>query len=75
MSDEDKALENEMLMWELNNRVKKEPASFEPSDPRYGPEHCEECDADMPAVRRTYGYSLCVGCQSLKEVRGRLYRH
>lgn len=75
MSAEDKAQEQELMMWELNNRPKPEPARFVPQDPRYGPEYCEHCDAEMPEVRRSYGYTICVDCKSALEVKGRNTRH
>lgn len=36
---------------------------FAPEDPGYGPEDCEECGEKMLAIRRGYGFKLCVPCK------------
>lgn len=40
---------------------------FVEGDPGYGPEFCDECDAEMHPCRREYGFRLCVSCKSLRE--------
>lgn len=67
MSDEDTAQAIELQQWEMNNRPRTEPIKFTPSDARYGPADCDECGAEMPKVRREYGFNLCVECKSKME--------
>lgn len=68
MSIEDRAQEHEAKLWEYHNRP-REVSSFKPEDPGYGPEECEECGAEMHAVRRTYGFKMCTPCASARERR------
>jgi RNA polymerase-binding transcription factor DksA len=67
MSAADKAQEIELAAWEVNNRARPEVHRFISAEAGYGPEFCEICDAPMPAVRREYGYTLCVSCKSKSE--------
>jgi RNA polymerase-binding transcription factor DksA len=71
MSAEDHAQELELKEWERNNKTRSDPVRHEPTDAGYGPEECIECGDDMPAVRRGYGYKLCVTCQQAREPRRR----
>lgn len=73
MSIEDKAQEHEAQIWEINNmrRHHRTHTTAKPGDRGYGPAECEECEAEMPNVRRGYGFSLCVPCASRKERRQR----
>lgn len=75
MSDEDKSIENEMLLWSIANKPKQQQVKFEPGSPGYGPAECDECGNDMPTVRRAYGYTECVGCASVREIKEAQYRH
>lgn len=67
MSLEDKAQEHEAKEWELRNTRRPEQPTYKPGEPGYGPEECQECDADMPAKRREYGYRLCTACATEAE--------
>jgi len=70
MSIEDAAQEHEAQMWEIHNIHRRRlPDVKKPGEPGYGPEECEECGDDMPAVRRGYGFSLCTACASARERR------
>ena len=69
MSIEDKAQEHEIAEWARRNAPRPGPLKYEPGEPGYGPALCVECDAEMPEVRRSYGYRLCVDCKSLQERR------
>lgn len=53
--------------WERNNRPRVERPVYAPGDPGYGPAQCSQCEEDMPAVRRAYGYVLCVECAAERE--------
>lgn len=75
MSQEDRAQEQELMQWERNNRSRPEPVRYAVTDPGYGPEECEHCDATMPAIRREYGFRICVDCKSKIEARSRIFRH
>lgn len=71
MSHEDRAQEEEAFRWELTNRPRPPAPMFKPGDEGYGPELCanEECEADMPALRREMGKRFCTECQGLAERR------
>lgn len=69
MSLEDKAQEQELMQWELNNRARVAPVSYKPGDVGYGPEFCDSCDADMPEPRRKWGFTVCVDCQTATEAK------
>jgi hypothetical protein len=73
MSIEDRAQEHEAQIWEIHNMRRRPPApTAGPGEPGYGPEECEDCEAEMPAVRRSYGFRLCTNCASRQErARGR----
>lgn len=75
MSQEDRAQEQELMQWELNNRSRPEPVRYSPGDAGYGPEDCDGCGAEMPTVRREHGFTICVGCKSAQESRAKLHRH
>ncbi len=75
MSDEDKAIDKEMLLWEIANKPRQTPQKYDPSHPAYGPAECDECGGEMPEVRRAYGYTECVHCASARERRDAGYRH
>ncbi len=75
MSIEDYAQEQELMRWELNNRSRPEPLSYAPGDAGYGPEQCDDCDAEMPAVRRAHGFRICVACKSEQEAIAKHFRH
>lgn len=68
MSLEDRAQEHEQQQWELRNVNRKHaPPPAQPGDADYGPAECEECGADMPALRRADRRRLCTGCASEAE--------
>lgn len=67
MSVEDRAQEQEVMDWERNNRPRGERPVFAPGEAGYGPAVCAKCEDDMPAVRRAYGYVLCVVCAAEQE--------
>ena len=66
MSDADIAQNIELREWERNNASRGQP-KYRPDEKGYGPEFCNECDADMNPVRRGYGFTNCVECQSNRE--------
>jgi RNA polymerase-binding transcription factor DksA len=74
MSQEDRAQEVEARDWEINNRPRQPAAEFAPGDPQYGPPECEDCDMEMPDLRRARGKRLCTACQELLERRARQWR-
>lgn len=74
MSDEDRAQEVELREWMMNNRSRQEPVMYEPGQPGYGPEQCDECDTIMPPVRRAHGFTLCVPCKTISEKHDSRYR-
>lgn len=74
MSVEDRAQEQEVMDWERNNRPRAERPIYAPGDRGYGPAKCAQCEDDMPAVRRAYGYMLCVECAAERERNGRRLR-
>lgn len=41
--------------------------------PKVGSKVCVECDDDMPAVRQSLGFRLCVTCAEEKERRKQLF--
>ncbi len=57
-------LEREQM---LRNRVEQRPLL-------YGPEECDQCGDEMPAIRRQHGFRLCVECQTLRERNQKLRR-
>lgn len=64
MSLEDNAQQHELREWEYRNVHRPKLADgLQPGDAGYGPPECVECDDDMPAVRRSYGFRVCVPCQ------------
>jgi|GEM_PF-1929559 len=67
MSDEDRAQDLELAQWEANQRLRAVAVRFEPGTPGYGPAECTECEEKMPAVRRAYGFRVCVECASSAE--------
>lgn len=67
MSVEDRAQEQEVMDWERNNRPRVKKLVYALGDQGYGPAQCAQCDGDMPAVRRAYGYVLCVECAAERE--------
>lgn len=74
MSIEDKAQEHEAAEWAAINMNRKGlPPLKKPGDPGYGPAECDECGAEMPALRRANGWVLCTSCQTQVE-RGKLVR-
>ena len=75
MSDEDKAIDKEMLLWEIANKPKQAQVKFEPLHPQYGPEECDECGGEMPEPRRAYGFTECVHCAGARERREAGFRH
>lgn len=74
MSAEDQAQALELLEWARNN-TRREVMKYEPTDPRYGPPDCQECEEPMPALRREAGRTLCTACQSSQERHKRRYGH
>lgn len=72
MSAEDRAQDVELQDWERNNRPRAERKLFKPGDPGYGPAQCAECDDDMPAARRAYGFQVCTPCKELAERQKRM---
>ena len=66
MSVEDKAQEQELLVWQRNN-VARTVTRYAPGDPGYGPADCNDCQDDMPEVRRIDGRQRCTPCQSIIE--------
>ena len=75
MSDEDKAIERELMHWELTNKPKHNKVKFEPEHPEYGPEECDECGNEMPEPRRAWGFRECVECATAREIKEGQYRH
>ena len=73
MALEDLAQDIELRQWELNNLNRQPLPHYEPGDPGYGPEECEECGAEMHPVRRAMGAVLCVDCKTRHDRRGRGY--
>ncbi len=69
MSIEDKAQEQEAMEWARVNAPRPGPLKYAEGEPGYGPALCVECEADMPAVRRSYGYHICVDCKTVQERR------
>lgn len=68
MSIEDRAQDHEAHEWAIRNLHRKElPPAAAPGEPGYGPEECDECGAEMPAVRRSYGFRMCTACASRHE--------
>lgn len=67
MSAEDRAQEREAAEWERNNQPRPGLVVYQPHDPLYGPAECVECDAQLPTVRRAYGFKMCVGCTEKAE--------
>lgn len=72
MSIEDKAQEHEAFEWELRNSARKGPMKYTQGEPGYGPALCIVCEDDMPEVRRSYGFTLCVECKTVQERRSLL---
>lgn len=71
MTSEDQAQAIELREWEHNNRRRTEQTRFQPHDAGYGPEFCVQCDAEMPAARREWGFKVCVACATKAEQRGK----
>lgn len=71
MSQEDRAQEEEIFQWSLVNRPRPPAPVFSPDEDGYGPELCEndECEAELPALRRSMGKKFCTDCQGLAERR------
>lgn len=74
MSQEDIAQDLELKQWEQNNS-RRALQQYAPTDPKYGPALCEECDDQMPAIRRSLGKHLCTSCQDIEDRRKKLFRH
>lgn len=74
MSQEDIAQDLELRQWEINNSRHAQP-QYAPNDPKYGPAVCEECEDDMPAIRRSLGKHLCTSCQDIQDRKNKLFRH
>jgi RNA polymerase-binding transcription factor DksA len=72
MSIEDKAQELEAAEWEIRNMMRPISRTFRPEEPGYGPAECEQCEDQMPAVRRGYGFKLCTTCAERAEKSARL---
>lgn len=73
MSVEDDAQELELRQWEaLNLGRGDKPLSYASGEPGYGPPECEECDAEMHPVRRSYGFRVCVHCKEFAEAEARM---
>lgn len=75
MSQEDRAQDQELLVWKQNNERKPTMPTYAPTDAGYGPQFCsnDECGDDMPLVRRQYGRRLCTRCQEAEERRKKGY--
>jgi RNA polymerase-binding transcription factor DksA len=70
MALEDQAQDHEIREWEYRNVNRRtEPAALKPTDPKYGPEECEECGDEMPETRRASGYHFCTVCRGIWEDR------
>lgn len=67
MEIEEAAQEHEAREWEARNKARTPEPIYQPADPGYGPAECVECDEEMPAQRRAYGYHLCTKCKSARE--------
>lgn len=76
MSMEDVAQRVELEQWERNNRSRPEVKRYQPGEPGYGPAECanEDCENELPAKRREWGFKNCVECQSEEEDRARHFR-
>ena len=72
MSVEDHAQIVEAQEWERNNRVRTAAPVYAPGDEKYGPEFCDECEIDMPALRRAMGRCLCVPCTDREALRKKI---
>lgn len=78
MSDEDRAQELELRMWEKANSSKGgQLRTYQPDEAGYGPEYCavDDCGAEMPAARRAHGFHICVECKTLQEQRHKQFHH
>jgi len=73
MSPEDRSQMDEIHAWELMNAPRPASPEYEPDQPGYGPALCsnDDCEADMPELRRRRGCQLCTECQSQAEARAR----
>ena len=65
MSIEDAAQDHELMVREATQRR----AAAGQGPVEYGPAGCEDCESEMPAARREYGFRLCVPCQTSVERR------
>lgn len=61
MSLEDKAQEHEAMMWTIANTPRAQ-RTYAEGEPGYGPAECADCDAPMPALRRSMGKTRCTEC-------------
>lgn len=68
MSLDDDAQAHEAQIWAINNRA-REVVRYQPGEPNYGPEECNECGDEMHPVRRSHGFTLCIHCATLQENR------
>uniref|UniRef100_A0AAU6W212 TraR protein n=1 Tax=Pseudomonas phage Touem01 TaxID=3138548 RepID=A0AAU6W212_9VIRU len=69
MSMEEQAQALELMEWEAINRSRPAPVKYQPGTHGYGPEFCrvDACGVEMPAARREWGFTICVGCKTLQE--------
>ncbi len=69
MSPEDRSQLDEIHAWELLNTNRSVAPEYEPGDAGYGPELCknDDCEAEMPELRRRRGCRFCTDCQSRAE--------
>lgn len=69
MSQEDRAQDQEIFHWSLANGPRPSAPDFKPGDAGYGPELCtnEDCEEQMPELRRRRGCKLCTDCQAAAE--------
>ncbi len=75
MDLEEAAQLHEAKEWEMRNAARIPEPIYHPSDPGYGPAECVQCDEEMPAQRRAYGYHLCTKCKSALEAKPSTWRH
>jgi hypothetical protein len=70
---EDRAQAEEAFQWELVNRPRTPALVFKQGESGYGPELCanEECETEMPALRREMGKRFCTDCQEQADRRAK----
>jgi hypothetical protein len=69
MSIEEVAQQIECAEWEARQQVRPAPPTYQPNDPKYGPEECAECDEPMLEQWRAAGHIQCTACRELDEQR------